>query len=381
MRKKILGLCILCLSCTMLLAGCKNKDQNQESGNSSTGNTTNVGTPSDNNSEQNANTDTTETPNAGTEGAENPNFNPENYLTGKYHVQIDVGNYGSFVVELDADAAPATVTNFVNLVENGFYNGLTFHRIINGFMMQGGDPEANGTGGSLFNVPGEFALNGFENPISHVRGTISMARSSDNYDSASSQFFIVHEDATALDGSYASFGKVIYGMDVVDLICTSAIVEDENGTVNIDNQPFISSMYVIGEEELEIWKLWEYGNLPDPVAEITFASMDSTDGIDFVNTWIIDEDAQKFLLFSSTELLSIGIYRTDLATGIEYDPSAPLGFHGDLGANEYIWVTVDIPEGELPSLLLVAEEHSGAVGQYLICFDEYYGGAYLVPVY
>lgn len=117
------------------------------------------------------------------------------YSTGKHHAEIVVKNYGTIALELDADVAPITVENFANLVNEGFYNGLTFHRIISGFMIQGGDPLGNGTGGSSKTIKGEFASNGVKNSISHVRGTISMARSS-MPNSASSQFFIVHKDST-----------------------------------------------------------------------------------------------------------------------------------------------------------------------------------------
>lgn len=145
-------------------------------------------------------------------------------------VQITVKEYGTIEVALDEEAAPLTVENFLKLTEEGFYDGLTFHRIIDGFMIQGGDPKGNGTGGSDETIKGEFSENGVENPLSHTRGAISMARSQD-YDSASSQFFIVQEDSTYLDGQYAAFGYVTEGMDVVDKICEDVSVEDQNGTV------------------------------------------------------------------------------------------------------------------------------------------------------
>ena len=134
--------------------------------------------------------------------------------------------------------------NFLKLTEEGFYDGLTFHRIIDGFMIQGGDPKGNGTGGSDETIKGEFSENGVENPLSHTRGAISMARSQD-YDSASSQFFIVQEDSTYLDGQYAAFGYVTEGMDVVDKICEDVSVEDQNGTVLPENQPVIESIKVV----------------------------------------------------------------------------------------------------------------------------------------
>lgn len=170
----------------------------------------------------------------------------EEYLSGKINAVIEVENYGNISLELDADTAPITVTNFVNLVNDGFYDGLTFHRIIEGFMIQGGDPSHNGTGGSEKTIKGEFKSNGIDNNISHKRGVISMARSSE-YNSASSQFFIVHEDSTYLDGEYAAFGYVTDGMDVVDKIAKDAIVEDSNGTVLYENQPVITSIKIVKE--------------------------------------------------------------------------------------------------------------------------------------
>lgn len=159
-------------------------------------------------------------------------------------VQITVKEYGTIEVALDEEAAPLTVENFLKLTEEGFYDGLTFHRIIDGFMIQGGDPKGNGTGGSDETIKGEFSENGVENPLSHTRGAISMARSRD-YDSASSQFFIVQEDSTYLDGQYAAFGYVTEGMDVVDKICEDVSVEDQNGTVLPENQPVIESIKVV----------------------------------------------------------------------------------------------------------------------------------------
>lgn len=165
-------------------------------------------------------------------------------LSGKHHVEIVIRDYGNIAVELDADAAPITVANFLKLVESGFYDGLTFHRIINGFMMQGGDPEGTGMGGSSEKIKGEFSANGVKNDLSHTRGAISMARSQ-AMDSASSQFFIVHQDSTFLDGQYACFGYVTDGMDVVDAICETVPVVDNNGTVQDGHQPVMETIRVI----------------------------------------------------------------------------------------------------------------------------------------
>ena len=156
---------------------------------------------------------------------------------------ITIKDYGTITVELDANAAPITVENFTKLAQDGFYDGLTFHRIISGFMIQGGDPKGNGTGGSKDNIKGEFAVNGIDNPLSHQRGVISMARATD-YDSASSQFFICHADASFLDGQYAAFGQVTDGIEVVDAICEKVMPVDGNGTVPRIGQPVIESIVI-----------------------------------------------------------------------------------------------------------------------------------------
>ena len=157
---------------------------------------------------------------------------------------IEIENYGSITLQLDGTAAPITVANFVALAESGFYDGLTFHRIMEDFMMQGGDPLGNGTGGSDNKIKGEFKENGVDNPLSHTRGAISMARSM-QADSASSQFFIVHQDSTFLDGSYAAFGYVTEGIEVVDAVCAAAQPIDNNGTIPADAQPVIKSVSIV----------------------------------------------------------------------------------------------------------------------------------------
>ncbi len=166
------------------------------------------------------------------------------YSTGTHHAEIDIEDYGVIKLELYADIAPITVQNFCELADDGFYDGLTFHRIISGFMIQGGDPDHNGTGGSDEEIKGEFSANGIKNDLKHVRGVISMARANDP-DSASSQFFIMHQDASHLDGSYAAFGMVTSGIEIVDKICAETPVVDSNGTVNFNNQPVINTIKII----------------------------------------------------------------------------------------------------------------------------------------
>ena len=165
--------------------------------------------------------------------------------SGIHHVEIVVKDYGTIKLELDGDTAPITVQNFLDLAKSGFYDGLTFHRIMDGFMVQGGDPEGNGMGGSEKQIKGEFSANGVQNNISHKRGVISMAKASYSMDSASSQFFICHQDSEFLDGQYAAFGHVTEGMDVVDKICKDAKPVDNNGTIPADEQPVMEKVTVI----------------------------------------------------------------------------------------------------------------------------------------
>ncbi|MDV2686566.1 peptidylprolyl isomerase [Alkalihalophilus lindianensis] len=152
--------------------------------------------------------------------------------TGSPIVTMEMENGGEVLIELYPDVAPKTVENFVSLVEEGFYDGLTFHRVIPGFMIQGGDPDGNGTGGPGYSIEGEFSSNGFENDLKHDRGVISMARSQDP-NSGGSQFFIMVAETPSLDGEYASFGKVIEGMDVVDEIVA---VETVRGETPVEGQ-------------------------------------------------------------------------------------------------------------------------------------------------
>lgn len=171
--------------------------------------------------------------------------------TEHYKIEIKVKDYGIIKANLDPNIAPITVENFVDLAEDGFYDGLTFHRVMKGFMIQGGDPKGDGTGGAEETIKGEFSKNGVSNLLSHERGVISMARSQ-MPDSASSQFFIVQEDSTYLDGEYAAFGYVTEGMDVVDKICEEATGQDQNGMLPKENQPVIESITVTEHVESDL---------------------------------------------------------------------------------------------------------------------------------
>ena len=181
---------------------------------------------------------------ASTSGSSGAPETDEPRLTGKHIAEITVRDYGTITVELDGDTAPITVANFVKLANEGFYDGLTFHRIISGFMIQGGCPEGTGRGGSDTEITGEFEQNGIKNDLKHTRGVISMARSKQP-NSASSQFFICHADAPHLDGAYASFGIVTEGIEVVDAICADAQPVDNNGTIPAEAQPVIESVKIL----------------------------------------------------------------------------------------------------------------------------------------
>ena len=160
-------------------------------------------------------------------------------------ITIEMNDGGVIKAELYPEIAPATVENFVKLAGSGFYNGLTFHRVYTGFVIQGGCPLGNGYGGSDENIKGEFAQNGFNNPIKHERGVLSMARSAAGPDTASSQFFIMHQAAPSLDGGYAAFGRLLSGIEIVDAICKDTPVIDRNGNVAAENQPVITAVRLI----------------------------------------------------------------------------------------------------------------------------------------
>ena len=221
--KKLTVLFLTLALCGTMLAGCgsSKSDSAAETDTTETAETAGADTSADNASDKK-------------EGSDENASAEEELLTGLHHVTIDVQDYGTITLELDADEAPISVTNFVNLAKEGFYDGLTFHRIISGFMIQGGDPLGMGVGGPGYQFKDEI----------HPELSISMARANDP-DSASSQFFIVHEDSTFLDGQYAAFGHVTDGMDVVDAICKNTPVQDNNGTVKAADQPVITSITVI----------------------------------------------------------------------------------------------------------------------------------------
>lgn len=225
----ILGIALLAMALVaVLVSGCAGDAQQLED-------------PSDQTAEEVVSDATSDEGGDAEEDAVDPN---DPYATGVHHATIEVEGYGTIEVALNANVAPITVSNFCHLVEEGFYDGLTFHRVVDGFVIQGGDPNGNGTGGSGATIKGEFSENGVENSIPHVRGTISMARSTD-YDSASSQFFIVQQTASDLDGKYAAFGNVTSGMEVVDAICEKVPTEDGSGTVDPENQPVITKITLV----------------------------------------------------------------------------------------------------------------------------------------
>ena len=164
--------------------------------------------------------------------------------TGKHDVEIVIKDFGTITMEVDADSAPVTASNFLNLAKKGFYNNLTVYRAINGFAIYCGDPNKNGTGTSGETITGEFTSNGYNNPLSHVRAAVGMARGV-NKNSASCQFFILQNDATYLDGEFAIFAKVTDGMEIVDRIASTAQVTGADGHITEANQPVISSVKVV----------------------------------------------------------------------------------------------------------------------------------------
>lgn len=214
--KKIISLTLILAICLFTFASCGSEKENNNDTNQNSTTLSNVETTTENT----------------TEKANDPK------------IKITVKNYGVIKLKLDSSQAPITVANFVKLVKSGFYDGLTFHRIMKGFMIQGGDPLGTGMGGADETIKGEFSSNGVQNNISHTRGTISMARSSDP-NSASSQFFICDADSTFLDGEYAAFGKVTKGLDVIDKIASDAQPTDGNGTIAKEQQPVIEKIEVI----------------------------------------------------------------------------------------------------------------------------------------
>lgn len=224
MKKAISILMVTMMMAALCLTGCGNSSQDE----------------TQKKAKSKVKVEKTQTPAGDSDSAETN----QEQLTGKHHVTIEVADYGTIEVELDADVAPITVTNFVNLAKDKFYDGLTFHRIISGFMIQGGDPKGDGSGGSDNPIKGEFSENGVENKLSHKRGVISMARTANDMNSASSQFFIVHQDSVFLDGQYAAFGIVTAGMEIVDKICQDVVPVDDNGTVPTEKQPKITAITV-----------------------------------------------------------------------------------------------------------------------------------------
>ena len=230
--KKIISLILVSVLCLFCFASCKEDDKSPY-----TSNIYNY----DNSNEETAETTEKTTIDHGEYVA--PTV--ETKGTGKFpKIKITVKNYGEINLTLNDEQAPITVANFTKLVKQGFYDGLTFHRIMQGFMIQGGDPEGTGMGDSDEKIKGEFLQNGVENTISHKRGVISMARSNDP-DSASSQFFICDADSVFLDGQYAAFGYVTSGIEVVDKIAADANPTDNNGTISAAEQPVIEKIEIV----------------------------------------------------------------------------------------------------------------------------------------
>ena len=222
--KKIIKIVALIMAMTFVLCSCANTDFTSSTGSETTAPAGNINNDDSFNSPENYETENGETNIA-------DNEHPR--------VKFTMENGGSFVMELYPEFAPKTVENFVELVSDGFYDGLTFHRVVEDFMAQGGCPEGTGLGGSNMKIKGEFAINGFEqNVLSHTRGVVSMARAT-SYNSASSQFFICYSDATFLDGQYAAFGIVVQGMEVVDSFLEIERTMGSDGALSKPIEPIV----------------------------------------------------------------------------------------------------------------------------------------------
>ncbi len=221
MIKNIANIFLILLLCAFTLTGCGSTDRQAD----------NVSA-----SEQEAQ--------SGISGEPLKEFSEDELLSGLHHVEMEIQDKGVIKLELDADQAPVTVTNFINLSNEGFYDGLSFHRILSGSLIQGGSPTYDATGSVGYTIKGEFSANGVDNTLSHTRGAISMARTND-YDGGGCQFFIMAADAVGYDGQYAVFGYVTEGMEIVDDICNNTQTQDWNGTVAREDQPVISKVTVI----------------------------------------------------------------------------------------------------------------------------------------
>ncbi len=171
-------------------------------------------------------------------------YEKEEKLYGNHTAIMTIRDFGEVKLTLYGDIAPVTVANFVKLVKKGFYDGLTFHRAIDGFMIQGGDPNGDGTGNSATRIYGEFESNGFKNDLKHKKGVISMARMRD-YNSATCQFFIMLDDNSQLDGEYAAFGEITEGMDVIDAVMASIKTVGSNGEISPKDQPIIEKIEIV----------------------------------------------------------------------------------------------------------------------------------------
>lgn len=228
-NKKIIALIslVMVMSLVFMLGACGNKNDTETTSSESTEETAGEST-GENETSENSSAETGDV-----QGG-----------IGMHNIEIKIKDYGTVKLELDGDTAPITVANFIKLTNEGFYNGLTFHRIMDGFMVQGGDPQGNGFGGSDETIKGEFASNGVTNNISHKKGVISMARAQDP-NSASSQFFITVADSEFLDGNYAAFGHVTEGQDILDKIASDAKPVDNNGTIPKEAQPVIEEILVV----------------------------------------------------------------------------------------------------------------------------------------
>ena len=207
-----------------------------------------------------------------------------------------------------------------------------------------------------------------------------MARLADDPDSASCQFFIVHQDNTGLDGYYAAFGRVVSGMEVVDAICNNVPVQDENGTVLAKDKPVISVITMITKEQMPVVEVEvEEVKRPEPTSQISMVQGGVSDNFPAADRWIVNEDGETYILSSTEDLLSFGLYEVDLTKGVTYGEENMLAYSSDVGAGTYIVLQINVTTEGFPNQLLVAEEHNGALRMYLLSYDFSNNTAFLIP--
>ncbi len=285
------------------------------------------------------------------------------YKTGLHYVEMDISGYDPVFIELDANAAPITVTHFMDLVESGFYNGKYFYRFIKDFVLQGGDLNEN----DVPTVEGEFLFNGYPNTLSHTRGAISMARTND-YNSADCQFFFVLQDQKGLDGYYAAFGYVIAGMSTIDSICET-LISDSDGAITNDFLPTIETLKVV-----DAATAYEAKNAetvyPDPVVVLTARECSEYIFNNYTKEhYVFDEDGDYYVFEASEPLLSFRAYPFDMEKAF-YDEDAVI-FNIEYDKGDLIGIKLKVSDSNLPKYVIVLDEHNGGTRSCALTNDGY----------